>query len=221
MGDGPHFEKVLEISQSALDREIGVLEAARTLFGLVQAEPAIANKEDQILFVAIESETDNLPIGDVRNEWHPDRLIEKDREIAKCETIWGARVLAACERIRRTALLWKLIVRGHLNVYERQLLGKVNRDEVARILKQILFRNGIFPEIAREGAVYEGACIERSSSGARITWRRAYPWDPTALAESRTQDFPNIDSAVEVFMDSEWKPGIDGIALAPTRQPPN
>jgi hypothetical protein len=54
---------------------------------------------DRNLFIGIASETDHLPIGTVRELWHPDFLPEKDREIARCEELWREAARAACERI--------------------------------------------------------------------------------------------------------------------------
>ena len=114
----------------------------------------------------------------------------------------------------RFRLLEKLILEGHVNVTERQSLGVVGRVEVAEILKSFLLRDGAFP-FPREGrAVYEGATITSLQSGAKITWERGYPWDPSRIADRRIELFTEIDSAVEAFIDSEWGAGIDGIMLA-------
>jgi hypothetical protein len=47
----------------------------------------------------------------------------------------------------------------------------------------------------------------------QIIWERAYPWDPFTVAERRTETFEELDAAVEKFIDSEWKAGIDGVKL--------
>jgi hypothetical protein len=205
-------ENALQIAQDALDGEISFIEAARSLCGITRADPTIA-EDDRRLFIAISSETDNLPVGRLRQEWHPDFLHEKDVEIARCEALWGNQIRSACERVRRTMLLKKLVVHWHVNVAERTVLGSVARQEVASLVKSILLTDGVFPDKDREGVVYEGAILARSSSGIQITWSRAYAWDPFTLAERRVEAFSDIDSAVEAFIDSEWKTGIDGIAL--------
>jgi len=35
----------------------------------------------------------------LRDQWHPDFVGEKDREIARCEALWREQIRAACERI--------------------------------------------------------------------------------------------------------------------------
>lgn len=48
---------------------------------------------------AIASETDDLPLGTVRDLWDPKALVEKDREIARCEELWRKQFQLTCERI--------------------------------------------------------------------------------------------------------------------------
>jgi hypothetical protein len=47
----------------------------------------------------------------------------------------------------------------------------------------------------------------------QITQERAYPLDPYTVAERRIETFEELNTAVEAFIDSEWKDGIDGIKL--------
>jgi hypothetical protein len=113
----------------------------------------------------------------------------------------------------RQDLLRKLVIYGHVNVPERQTLGIVRRQEVKELVKSLLLIHGSFP-FEREGrAVYEGATLNRNTTGIVIIWRRAYAWDPFTLAESRTETFIDLDAAVERFVESEWSSGIDGISL--------
>jgi hypothetical protein len=113
----------------------------------------------------------------------------------------------------RTDLLMKLLIDGHVNVTERQALGVVGRQEVAEIVKSLLRQHGVFPDLRGAKAVYEGATLSRIPSGVQITWERAYPWNPFTVAESRTELFEELDTAVEKFINSEWKAGIDGVKL--------
>ena len=50
-------------------------------------------------FVAIDSETDDLPVGAVRNLWDADTLTRKDLEISRCEQLYRAQCLEACSRL--------------------------------------------------------------------------------------------------------------------------
>jgi hypothetical protein len=92
-------KRVRQIARSVLDAQLGVLAAARALTALLHRDRGIVSEEDFNLFRGVESETDDLPLGKVREEWRADALIEKDREIARCEALWRDQVLAACTRI--------------------------------------------------------------------------------------------------------------------------
>jgi hypothetical protein len=89
----------LQIARSVLKGQTGILEAAHALCPVLHADPSIASEDDFKLFIGILSETDDLPVGQVRREWHPDFLPDKDTEIARCEALWRDAVRAACERI--------------------------------------------------------------------------------------------------------------------------
>jgi hypothetical protein len=92
-------DQLQRIARSVLNKEIGILDAASALLPLFRRLPETVPEEDFKFVVAIESETDDLPLGRVRELWHPDALAEKDREIRRCEELWGEQFRAVCERI--------------------------------------------------------------------------------------------------------------------------
>lgn len=92
-------EPALQIAREVLAGDIPVLEAAITLCPLLRSDPTIASKDDTNLMVALASEIDHLPIGRVREEWHPDFLPAKDQEVARFERLSRKEVRSACERI--------------------------------------------------------------------------------------------------------------------------
>ena len=76
----------------------GVLEAVRALVSLAHTD-AVSDVEDRKLIIGIESETDHLPVGEVRNLWASSALNEKDVEIARAEELYRADFLEMCRRI--------------------------------------------------------------------------------------------------------------------------
>lgn len=208
-------EQALEAVGSALDGRTGTIEAAHLLWPILAMNNELAAEDDLNLIRAVVSETDDLPIGRVREQWHPESLREKDREIARCEELWHEEMISTCQRIRRTLLLRKLIVDGHLNVAERQLVIPVQRCEVATILRSILRADSVFPAKGREGFAYEGAIIGLVSLGAEITLSRTHPAHPQLVAERRVERYEKLDAAIEAFIDCEWRNGIDGIQIEP------
>jgi len=76
-----------------------VLLAAREFASLLRSFPDEVAKDDIMLVIGIDSETDHLPIGSERQHWNPNVLAQKDVEIAKCEAHYKPLTIAACERI--------------------------------------------------------------------------------------------------------------------------
>jgi hypothetical protein len=91
-------QRVKEVARAVLEGQLSILEGTRALRPLAFTD-AIANESDRNLIIGIESETDHLPIGDVRQLWAPSALAEKDHEISRCEALWKEDVLAACRRM--------------------------------------------------------------------------------------------------------------------------
>ena len=90
--------KARELAQAVLDGRMTVLEGARALVSLAHTD-AVPDVEDRRLIIAVESETDDLPLGEVRKLWAADALKEKDVEIAHAETLYRDHFLQACQRI--------------------------------------------------------------------------------------------------------------------------
>jgi hypothetical protein len=80
-------QRAREVAQAVLDGRTTVLEAARELFPLAHAD-AITNVDDRRLMIAIQSETDHLPIGEVRKPWAPNARQAKEAEIQRAEAVW-------------------------------------------------------------------------------------------------------------------------------------
>ncbi len=70
----------------------------RALVSLARTD-AIAAAEDRRFIIAIESETDHLPVGEVRKLWAPSTLKEKDVEISHAEELYRSDFLDICRRI--------------------------------------------------------------------------------------------------------------------------
>jgi len=101
----PAVARVLEIARELVAGKMGTIEASRTLSSFRhQVEPDLMSLFQD--FVAIDSETDALPIGSVRAEWTRESLAIKDAEIASCEQFYHPLALKACveliERLQPT-----------------------------------------------------------------------------------------------------------------------
>jgi hypothetical protein len=76
--------RILVLTKDLVAGKLGVIAAARELGTFHdEVEPEVG--EILAVFVGIDSETDALPIGDVRSLWDPEVLKLKDPEIAAAE----------------------------------------------------------------------------------------------------------------------------------------
>ncbi len=87
-----------DVAQAVLDGRTTVLEAVRALVSLAHTD-AIADVEDRKFIILIESETDHLPVGEVRELWARYALRRKDVEVACAEELYRADFLETCRRI--------------------------------------------------------------------------------------------------------------------------
>lgn len=85
--------KIVAICEALLKEEIGVIAASRILTGLEhkllhREDGPFKNDEDFLTFVAIDSETDHLPVDFERVNWSLEALQRKDKEIAQAEAFY-------------------------------------------------------------------------------------------------------------------------------------
>ncbi len=93
-------QKIAEVAQGILDNRISIIASARQIRGLCCGHVGLDERDPDLnTFVAINSETDDLPIGDVRQYWAPDALAQKDLEIARCEAMYRESALEAASHL--------------------------------------------------------------------------------------------------------------------------
>jgi hypothetical protein len=92
--------QMLAVARGILSRHIGVVEGPVCLSSLAHnLESRWSDKMN--VFVGVASETDDLPLGAVRQYWATDALARKDQELANCETRIREDVLDACRELER------------------------------------------------------------------------------------------------------------------------
>ena len=91
-------QQIVDICRAAVRGEIGVIDASRKLRNL-QYQLFESIDHDFLCFIAIESETDHLPVGNERQYWNKEVLIEKDKEIAAYESDVKQKFLDACNQV--------------------------------------------------------------------------------------------------------------------------
>jgi hypothetical protein len=92
--------QILFIAKKLLGDQISAIAASRELSPLRhQVSKEIA--EVLIVFTTIDSETDTLPIGEVRQHWTPEALKHKDREITEAENLYRDAAREAADHLLR------------------------------------------------------------------------------------------------------------------------
>jgi hypothetical protein len=90
--------KVVAVCEAILKEEIGVIAGSRRLKGLGY-ELCGDRDEDFIAFVAIDSETDHLPVDWERRNWSAEALERKDKENAMAEAFYKEMAVEACRKL--------------------------------------------------------------------------------------------------------------------------
>ena len=90
--------KIVEIARNILSGEVGIVAGARK-FGGVRHQVGDDHDPDFLFFTAVDSETDHLPIGEVRQHWNSEVLRAKDAELAAYEAEVRERAFEACRRL--------------------------------------------------------------------------------------------------------------------------
>src|SRR5688572_25757107 len=96
--EGRDEAKIVEIAHAMLDGAVGIIEGSRRINDLRAALGIYHLDEDFVGFVAIDSETDTLPIAEVRTLWNEEALVEKDREVEEAERLYRERALEDCRK---------------------------------------------------------------------------------------------------------------------------
>jgi hypothetical protein len=91
--------QILSSAKQLLSGQLGIIAAARQLSAFRHFDPELGTPLR--VFVGIASETDDLPIGEVRQQWSAEALERKDREIVEAEqTYRDSAIEAATELVR-------------------------------------------------------------------------------------------------------------------------
>lgn len=91
--------EVVNTARLLREGKMSVVEGAWRLNALRHEVTQKDFDDDFMLFVAIASETDHLPVGEVRKQYAKTALVKADKEIEDVEKIYRAQVEAACEKL--------------------------------------------------------------------------------------------------------------------------
>jgi len=90
--------QILSLTKQLLTGQLGIIAASRELSRLRhEVESDLAEVLE--VFNAIDSDTDTLPIGEVRQDWSPEALELKDRQIREAENYYHDAAIEAAIRL--------------------------------------------------------------------------------------------------------------------------
>ncbi|NNN04983.1 MAG: hypothetical protein HKL90_03690 [Elusimicrobia bacterium] len=90
--------KIVELAKQIIAGNIGVIAGSRALHVLA-SQKALVSDPDFDLFTGIHSESDHLPLDDVKTLWDPAAFQKKQLEVKRFEDLWRPRVIDACRRL--------------------------------------------------------------------------------------------------------------------------
>ena len=93
-------QRLLTTAKAVHNATLGIVLGSREIARLVRA---LDLQDEQVArpFIAVDSETDHLPVGPERAHWSAEALAEKDTEIAEYESEARERILAAADDLVR------------------------------------------------------------------------------------------------------------------------
>ena len=93
--------RVVEICTAILAGTLDVLDGCHSLASLRWEAEVDEGDQDFVTFAAISSETDALPVGEVRKHWAPEALAKLDPDIQSA-TAWALPLaIPACKSVMR------------------------------------------------------------------------------------------------------------------------
>jgi|GEM_PF-1771232 len=93
------FRRLRALCQRIIDGEESIIEGSRKMLPYRSWMKEEAN-DVWTIFLIVDSESDHLPVGDVRALWNQQALIEKDKEIKQIEDFYRKDVQQAAAEIR-------------------------------------------------------------------------------------------------------------------------
>jgi hypothetical protein len=104
-----HFNRIVETRmvvaetcQTMLDGTLSYIEGSRLICGLLESAKLERFEPPFVTFLAICSETDNVPVGKFRDQWHPEAKIRLAQEWENAEQYAKNKGESVCQ----SALAW-------------------------------------------------------------------------------------------------------------------
>jgi hypothetical protein len=80
--------RLVALCRDVVDRRVSAIQASRTI-NRFRFELRAEKDPDFLTFTLIDSDTDNLPLGGVREHWSEEALVQKDAELRDAEAFYA------------------------------------------------------------------------------------------------------------------------------------
>ena len=84
-------EKLIETLEAMMGGKLSFIEGSRIVSRLIETAGYDRLSDPLVTFVAIDSETDAVPMGQVRDLWHPDAVAKHEKKWSQSEA-WAKQV---------------------------------------------------------------------------------------------------------------------------------
>ncbi len=91
-------QRLIDLCHSVISGQTSIIEGARSILAYREDMGEGDNKGWNI-FVVVESDSDHLPVGEIRQHWAEDALRAKDIEIKNFESFYRKPMIEACYAI--------------------------------------------------------------------------------------------------------------------------
>ena len=98
MSGKSYEDRIVDLAQRMLSGDVGLVEGSRQL---VYVFGQLDERDEDLLapIIAVESETEDFPLGEARNHWSEEALKRKDAEVADYLREVKVKILGACEAL--------------------------------------------------------------------------------------------------------------------------
>ena len=86
--------EIVSLARGILSGAVGIIEGARLITKLGHAL-GVERDPDIAFLLGVDSETDHLPVGEVRRHWAADALRSTDLELRECEQLFREQTFKA------------------------------------------------------------------------------------------------------------------------------
>lgn len=91
--------RLMKTAEGILNGSIGIIEGCRMMNEFIAFAELDIDEDDRVTFQSVESQTDHLPVGEVRKLWNEEALKKKDEEIKRIEIMFAGIVKDSCSFI--------------------------------------------------------------------------------------------------------------------------